>query len=280
MLVLNTVAEVRNAVNKYQSNGKTIGFVPTMGALHNGHISLVERSCKENDATIVSIFVNPTQFNNKEDLEKYPRTLENDVKLLESAGCDIVFAPEVDEMYPKPDTRVFDLGTVAEVMEGSFRPGHFNGVCQVVSKLLTIVTPDRAYFGQKDYQQIAVIKTMLAKGYVPEFKGTIVPCPIKRADDGLALSSRNQRLNQAERVSALLISKTLFQAKEMSKSGATVNQLKQYIEQSLAKDANLKLEYVEIADQDTLLTASDTKNAIICVAVYDGDVRLIDNILL
>ena len=209
MLVLKTISEVRQAVAQYRKHGKTIGFVPTMGALHDGHISLVKRSFEENFATIVSVFVNPTQFNNKEDLEKYPRTLQDDVNLLQQSGCDIVFAPEVEEMYPQPDTRQFELGMVAEVMEGKFRPGHFNGVCQVVSKLLTITTPDKAYFGQKDYQQIAVIRTMLSKGYVPEFKGELVPCPIKRADDGLALSSRNQRLSPQQRISALTISKAL-----------------------------------------------------------------------
>ncbi len=280
MLVLKTISEVRQAVAQYRKHGKTIGFVPTMGALHDGHISLVKRSFEENFATIVSVFVNPTQFNNKEDLEKYPRTLQDDVNLLQQSGCDIVFAPEVEEMYPQPDTRQFELGMVAEVMEGKFRPGHFNGVCQVVSKLLTITTPDKAYFGQKDYQQIAVIRTMLSKGYVPEFKGELVPCPIKRADDGLALSSRNQRLSPQQRISALTISKALFSAKDKVKDGATANDLRKYIEDTISFDSNLKIEYVEIADKDTLCSTNDLHNAIICVAVYDGDVRLIDNILL
>lgn len=272
---------LKQRLQKLRSQSKSIGFVPTMGALHQGHISLVERAAKENDITVVSIFVNPTQFNNKEDLEKYPRDPDADFALLEKNSCDIVFAPTVEEMYPTPDTRVFSLGSVAEVMEGKYRPGHFNGVCQVVSRLFNIVEPDRAYFGQKDYQQIAVIKAMVRK-YMPGFKGEIVSCQIKREADGLALSSRNVHLSPEQRQSALLISKTLFEAKNMADNKATQKQITDFIKQSIASDANLCLEYVEIADKDTLLPIANEypKNAVICITVYDGKTRLIDNILL
>ena len=272
---------LKQRLQKLRAQSKSIGFVPTMGALHQGHISLVERAAKENDITVVSIFVNPTQFNNKEDLEKYPRDPDADFALLEKNSCDIVFAPTVEEMYPTPDTRVFSLGSVAEVMEGKYRPGHFNGVCQVVSRLFNIVEPDRAYFGQKDYQQIAVIKAMVRK-YMPGFKGEIVSCPIKRESDGLALSSRNVHLSPEQRKSALLISKTLFEAKKMADNKATQKQITDFIKRSIASDANLCLEYVEIADKETLLPIADEypKNAVICITVYDGKTRLIDNILL
>ncbi|MBO7596170.1 MAG: pantoate--beta-alanine ligase [Bacteroidales bacterium] len=281
MEIFKEIAPLRQRLSKLRSQDKTIGFVPTMGALHAGHISLVERANKENDITVVSIFVNPTQFNNKEDLEKYPRDPDADFALLEKNSCDIVFAPSVEEMYPEPDTRVFSLGSVAEVMEGKYRPGHFNGVCQVVSKLLSIVEPDHAYFGQKDYQQIAVVKAMVRK-YMPNFEGEIVSCPIKRESDGLALSSRNVHLNPEQRKSALLISKTLFAAKEKADSGATQKQIRDFIKQNIATDANLCLEYVEIADKDTLqpIAGEYPKNAVICITVYDGKTRLIDNILL
>lgn len=281
MEIFYEIEPLKKRLAALRRQGKKIGFVATMGALHKGHASLVEISNRENDITAVSVFVNPTQFNNKEDLEKYPRTLDADVKLLEEYEADILFAPSVDEMYPEEDTRQFEIGPVAEVMEGKFRPGHFNGVCQVVSKLFNIMEPDHAYFGQKDYQQIAVLKAMVNK-YMPEMKGKIVSCPIKRADDGLALSSRNQHLSEEQRASALIISKTLFGAKEMSDKGATQKEITDYIKKQIASDANLCLEYVEIADKDTLQPIPGDKpaNAVICITVYDGKTRLIDNILL
>ena len=281
MEIFKEIDSLKQRLQKLRSQSKTVGFVPTMGALHQGHMSLVEQANKDNDITVVSIFVNPTQFNNNEDLEKYPRDPDADFALLEKNSCDIVFAPSVEEMYPEPDTRVFSLGKVAEVMEGKYRPGHFNGVCQVVSKLLAIVEPDRAYFGQKDYQQIAVVKAMVRK-YMPDFEGEIVSCPIKREADGLALSSRNVHLSPEQRQSALLISKTLFEAKKMSDKGASQKQIREFIKQNIATDANLCLEYVEIADSDTLLPipGDKPKNAVICITVYDGKTRLIDNILL
>jgi len=281
MEIFYEIAPLKQKLAALKSQNKTIGFVATMGALHLGHISLVETSNRENDITVVSIFVNPTQFNNKEDLEKYPRNTQADIALLENNECDIVFIPSVSEMYPEEDTRVFELGSVAEVMEGKFRPGHFNGVCQIVSKLLDIINPDRAYFGQKDYQQIAVVKAMVKK-YMPKFKGVIVSCPIKRESDGLALSSRNAHLNPQQRESAVLISKTLFKAKELSDNGATQKEITDFVKKNIATDANLCLEYVEIADKDTLLPIKDSKpkNAVVCITVYDGNTRLIDNILL
>ena len=281
MEIFYEIAPLKQKLAALKSQNKTIGFVATMGALHLGHISLVETSNRENDITVVSIFVNPTQFNNKEDLEKYPRNTQADIALLENNECDIVFIPSVSEMYPEEDTRVFELGSVAEVMEGKFRPGHFNGVCQIVSKLLDIINPDRAYFGQKDYQQIAVVKAMVKK-YMPKFKGVIVSCPIKRESDGLALSSRNAHLNPQQRESAVLISKTLFKAKELSDNGATQKEITDFVKKNIATDANLCLEYVEIADKDTLLPIKDykPKNAVVCITVYDGNTRLIDNILL
>ena len=281
MEIFYEITPLKKKLAALKSQSKKIGFVATMGALHAGHISLVETSNRENDITVVSIFVNPTQFNNKEDLEKYPRNTEADIRLLEDNECDIVFIPSVEEMYPEEDTRVFELGSVAEVMEGKFRPGHFNGVCQIVSKLLDIISPDNAYFGQKDYQQIAVVKAMVKK-YMPKFKGNIVPCPIKREADGLALSSRNSHLNPEQRKSAVLISKTLFKVKEMSDNGATQKEITDFVKKNIATDANLCLEYVEIADKDTLLPVEGNLpvNAVVCVTVFDGSTRLIDNSLL
>lgn len=281
MEIFYEISPLKKRLSVLRQQGKKIGFVATMGALHAGHISLVEKSNQENGVTVVSVFVNPTQFNNKEDLEKYPRNTEADIRLLEDSECDIAFIPSVSEMYPEPDTRIFELGSVAAVMEGKYRPGHFNGVCQIVSKLLDIINPDNAYFGQKDYQQIAVVRAMVKK-YMPNFKGRIVSCPIKREADGLALSSRNSHLNEEQRKSAVLISKTLFKAKEMSDQGASQKELTDFVKKNIATDANLCLEYVEIADRETLLPVSGEKpkNAVMCVTVYDGKTRLIDNILL
>lgn len=281
MEIFYEIKPLRKRLSALRKQGKKIGFVATMGALHDGHASLVEASNRDNDVTVVSVFVNPTQFNNPDDLAKYPRDLQADIKLLEYNEADILFAPSESEMYPEEDNRQFELGAVAEVMEGKYRPGHFNGVCQIVSKLLSIVEPDNAYFGQKDFQQIAVIRAMVRK-YMRDFKGKIVSCPIKREADGLALSSRNQLLTPEQRVSALLISKTLFKAKEMYNNGSTQAQITDYIKKSIATDANLCLEYVEIADRDTLqpIASEKPENAVICITVYDGKVRLIDNILL
>jgi len=248
-----------------------------MGALHSGHASLVEKSTLDNDITVVSIFVNPTQFNDPNDLLKYPRTLEEDLRLLESIGNAIVFAPEVSEMYPEPDTREFCFYPLDAVMEGKYRTGHFNGVAQIVSKLFDAVNPDRAYFGEKDFQQLAIIREMSKQlGYKIE----IIGCPIIREVDGLALSSRNARLSAGERKIALKISATLFKSTNFA-ANHSVRETKQFVENEIANTDGLKLEYFEIVDSATLQSINnweDTPEPIGCIAVYCGDVRLIDNI--
>lgn len=277
MITINSVSELRETVSKFRNEGKTIGLVPTMGALHEGHLSLVNRCRKENDVVVVSVFVNPTQFNNKEDLRTYPRTEEADRALLESAGCDIAFMPTVEEIYPEPDTRVFALGRVAEVMEGAMRPGHFNGVAQIVSKLFMFVEPDRAYFGEKDFQQIAVIRSMVKS---EGFKLEIVPCPIVREADGLAKSSRNVRLTPEMRKVAPNIAHILNESKEYAKSH-TVGETEKYVVDAINSYDGMEIEYYQIVDGISLehLTSWDeTGYAVGCVTVYCGDVRLIDNI--
>lgn len=256
----------------------SVGFVPTMGALHRGHISLVEKAKKENGLVVVSIFVNPTQFNDPGDLQRYPRNFEADLKLLEPTGCDFVFAPEVNEIYPEPDTRVFDFGRMGEVMEGKFRPGHFNGVAQVVSKLFDIVNPDKAYFGQKDFQQLAIIKK-LAKDFYPSI--VIVPCPIVREPDGLAMSSRNMLLTVDQRNAAVLISQTLFKVKNLT-FHKSVKELTQWVVEEVNKSSWLDVEYFEIVDESTLMPVEswDVEGTKVgCIAAYCGKIRLIDNIV-
>lgn len=260
-----------------RAQGKTVGLVPTMGALHAGHASLVKRSVAENDATVVSIFVNPTQFNDKNDLAKYPRTLEADCRLLEQCGATFAFAPSVEEIYPEPDTRHFSYAPLDTVMEGAFRPGHFNGVCQIVSKLFDMVKPDRAYFGEKDFQQLAIIREMVRQ---MKFPLEIVGCPIVREADGLALSSRNQRLSADERQTALKISQTLFASVEFAASH-TVAETQKFVEDSIAAVPGLRLEYFELVDGNTLqkiVDWADTDYAVGCITVFCGEVRLIDNI--
>ena len=209
MKLIHTIGDLRQALAEARAKGEKIGLVPTMGALHAGHASLVRRSVEENGLTVVSVFLNPTQFNDKKDLERYPRTLEADCALLEQVGADIVFAPSVEEMYPEPDTRRFSYPPVDTVMEGAFRPGHFNGVCQIVSKLFAAVEPDRAYFGEKDFQQIAVVRAMVKD---LGFGGEIVPCPAVREESGLAMSSRNTLLTDEERAVAANIYAVLSKA--------------------------------------------------------------------
>ena len=284
MKLIQTISELRSelqAVRKQgksiRKQGKSIGLVPTMGALHDGHASLVKRAVKENDVVVVSDFVNPTQFNDKNDLLKYPRTLEADCALLEKHGAAFVFAPSVEEIYPEPDTRQFSYAPLDTVMEGKYRPGHFNGVCQIVSKLFMIVEPDRAYFGEKDFQQLAIIREMVRKY---PFNLEIVGCPIVREADGLALSSRNARLSAEQRVQALQISKTLFDSLEFAKLH-TLAETKQYVEDRIAASEGLRLEYFEVVDGDTLQTVSswdDSKYIVGCITVFCGEVRLIDNI--
>lgn len=277
MLVVETIAELRSHLAAARTEGKSIGLVPTMGALHNGHASLVGRSVEDNEVTVVSVFVNPTQFNDKSDLERYPRTLEADCRLLEGLGADYVFAPSVEEVYPEPDTRVFDFAPLDKVMEGMYRPGHFNGVAQIVSKLFQYVEPDRAYFGEKDFQQLAIIREMVRQlGLALQ----IVGCPIVRESDGLALSSRNALLTSEQRTTALAISKSLFDSVNYAKEHSLA-ETKQWVEQAIASTEGLELEYYEIVDGTTLQTVcswEETDYIVGCITVYCGKVRLIDNI--
>ena len=267
----------RAGLSVLKAQGKKVGLVPTMGALHAGHASLVKRSVNENDVTVVSVFVNPTQFNDKNDLVKYPRTLEADCKLLEDCGATLVFAPSVEEMYPEPDTRQFGYAPLDTVMEGAFRPGHFNGVCQIVSKLFDAVKPHRAYFGEKDFQQLAIIREMVRQ---MKFDLEIVGCPIVREEDGLALSSRNARLSSDERENALNISRTLFKSRTFAATHS-VSETQKMVEDAIAAAPGLRLEYFEIVDGNTLQKIGDwneTSYAVGCITVFCGEVRLIDNI--
>ena len=275
MIVVETIKSLKQELEEY--NSKNVGFVPTMGALHDGHISLVKRSVEENDVTVVSVFVNPTQFNDKADLERYPRTEEADKKLLEAAGCDIVFMPQVEEMYPEEDTRVFNFGSIENVMEGKYRPGHFNGVAQIVSKLFYAVEPTRSYFGEKDFQQVAIIRDMVKQLNIPV---EIIACPIIREESGLARSSRNELLSAEERKKAALISQVLSKsvnfAKEMS-----VEEVKNWVNDQFKSDDTFKMDYYDIVDGNSLQSVSswDESDYIVgCIAIYCGKIRLIDNI--
>ena len=277
MQVLNTKNELISLLENLRKEGKKIGFVPTMGALHEGHLSLVKESKHNSDITVVSIFVNPTQFNDQEDLKRYPRTLDKDIELLKTVDCDIAFAPSVEEIYPEPDTRCFSYAPLDTVMEGAFRPGHFNGVCQIVSKLFDAVQPDRAYFGEKDFQQLAIIREMVRRMNYPL---EIVGCPIVREEDGLALSSRNARLSVEEHKNALKISQTLFESRTFATSH-TVAETQKFVEDAIAAAPGLRLEYFELVDGNTLQKIAnweDTSYAVGCITVFCGEVRLIDNI--
>ena len=278
MKVVNTVAELKSEIQQAKELGKYVGLVPTMGALHNGHITLVKRCKAENDVCVVSIFVNPTQFNNANDLKHYPRTLEADCKLLEAVNADIVFAPSVEEVYPEEDTRQFNFGDLEKVMEGAQRPGHFNGVAQIVSKLFYMVEPHRAYFGEKDYQQLAIIRAMVADYNIPV---EIIPCPIVREEDGLAMSSRNTRLNAAQRTAAPLIHEILLESKIWAMTNPIATVIETVVDE-LNECPEFEVEYYEIADAKTLQSATEWGKEGDCVgfiAVNVGDVRLIDNIV-
>ncbi len=278
MKVVETKQELQHLLDLYRSEEKTIGFVPTMGALHAGHLSLVKQCIADNDICAVSVFVNPTQFNNKEDLEKYPRTLERDAEMLNKAGVDIVFAPTEKEIYPEPDTRQFNFGQLDKVMEGVHRPGHFNGVAQVVSRLFDIVKPDRAYFGEKDFQQLAVIREMVRQLNLPV---QIVAMPIVREDSGLAMSSRNERLTPHQRDISANISKALVRSKELIANLSVTETTNKVIDEVNRFD-ELKVEYYEIVDGYTLQPVGkweDSDYIVGCIAVFCGDIRLIDNII-
>ena len=277
MLIVQTIAELKACLNGEREQGHSVGLVPTMGALHAGHASLVERSVKENDVTVVSIFLNPTQFNDKKDLERYPRTLEADCELLEKCGAQVVFAPSVEEVYPEPDTRVFSYPPTDAVMEGAFRPGHFNGVCQIVSNLFDYVEPDRAYFGEKDYQQICVIRRM-----VEDLKMdiNIVACPVIREESGLARSSRNTLLSDDERQLAAHIYRVLSESRKKQMSVAETHD---FVVSEIDAIEGLKVQYFSIVDGLTLADVStwdDAESVVGCITVYCGAVpiRLIDHI--
>ncbi len=277
MFLAETITELQNKLTDLKKSG-TIGFVPTMGALHAGHISLVNQAVSENQIVVVSIFVNPTQFNDKNDLERYPRTLESDLKLLEKTGCHIVFAPSAQEVYPEPDTRKFIFGQLETVMEGKHRPGHFNGVAQVVSKLFDFVKPDKAYFGLKDFQQLAIINEMVKQ---LKLDIEIIACPIIREESGLAMSSRNELLTEDERKNAATISATLFKAKELRKQ-KSVNELENWVIETINKNPFLTVEYFEIVDSRQLQPVKnwdENCTKVGCVAVFCGKVRLIDNVV-
>lgn len=282
MQVLTTKLEIIRQVEACIRQNKTIGLVPTMGALHDGHAALVRRAVQENDVCVVSVFVNPTQFNNLEDLQKYPRTLEKDVELLTQLGVHFVFAPSADEMYSAEEMNSqfsFDFNGLDLVMEGKMRPGHFNGVVQVVSKLFELIHPTRAYFGEKDFQQLAIIHHMVERSSIHHnFSGLqIIDCPIVREHSGLALSSRNQRLSASEKSIAINISKTLFASLEWAKTDS-VAVVQQRVVDTINTIDGLDVEYYEIVDKTTLQPASSFHNAIGCITVYCGPVRLIDNI--
>lgn len=294
MIFFNSKGPFIEYMAKVRNEGKIIGFVPTMGALHNGHISLINRAKQSCDLVVCSIFVNPTQFNNSSDLDKYPRTLDTDKLLLEKAACDVVFAPEVSEMYSKEELerkaqnkedkswtngKIIDFGQLDKVMEGAQRPGHFNGVAQIVSKLFRIVQPHMAFFGQKDFQQLAIIKSMVKQLDLPV---EIIACPILREKDGLAMSSRNVRLTAEQREKVPLISQTLFKLKEIYSQHSPA-QLKNIVTEQFASIPEMKLAYIEIVDATTLQPITDfkkTKNAVACIAVELGSLRLIDNVIL
>lgn len=282
MQIITTKSELTRQSAACLRQGKTIGFVPTMGALHEGHASLIRRACSENEVCFVSIFVNPTQFNNAEDLQKYPRTLEKDAQLLESLGVHFVFAPTPDEMYSAEEMAapfVFDFNGLDEVMEGKMRPGHFNGVVQVVSRLFELVQPTRAYFGEKDFQQLAIIRYMVERSAMSHLFQDIqiIGCPIVREKSGLAMSSRNERLSEAEKQTAVAISKTLFSSMDWAKS-APVAVVQQRVIDTINAVDGLQVEYYDIVDKDTLQPTDTWHNAVGCVTVFCGPVRLIDNI--
>lgn len=276
MLVLNKIEDVKQMIAGYKQQHKLIGFVPTMGALHQGHISLINQSKQHTDITVCSIFVNPTQFNNPEDLKQYPRTPEQDIKLLEEAGCDILYMPEVKDIYPENDTRKFNFGYLDTILEGATRPGHFNGVGQVVSILLEGVKPDKAFFGSKDYQQVMVVKSLVKQLNLPV---EIVACPILREPDGLAMSSRNTRLTAEERIIAGMVPDMMQQANKILRE-QSIDAAKKFISDLVSKISIMKLDYFEVCDAETLESLSNynPKNKTVSlIAVFVGNIRLIDN---
>ena len=277
MQIVNTRKELQEIITKWKNEGRVVGFVPTMGALHEGHLSLVKEAGEQSDAVVVSIFVNPTQFNNPDDLKTYPRDIDKDIRMLEELPVELIFVPSVKEMYPEEDTRQFDFGSLDKVMEGKFRPGHFNGVAQVVSKLFDYVTPDKAFFGEKDFQQLAIIRQMVRDLKMPV---DVIGCAIIREPDGLAMSSRNMLLAPEMRKNAPVIAKTLFESLNFA-PGKTVKETVDWVVEAINDSGNLEVEYFEIVDGDTLQAVeswTDSDYIVGCIAVFAGKVRLIDNV--
>lgn len=277
MQVFKTKTELGVFITNCKTRSKTIGFVPTMGALHQGHLSLIAFAKKESDITLASIFVNPTQFNDPNDLKNYPRNEAEDLEMLLACGCDAVFMPNEAEMYPEKDIRIFDFDGLDQRMEGAHRPGHFNGVAQIVSKLFEAVQPHKAFFGQKDFQQVAIIRKMTQSLNLPI---EIVACPIVREDDGLAMSSRNQLLTPEHRKAAPVIYKTLQKARTLAYE-KSVSQLQAWVEETINESGLFRVEYFEFVDEQSLLPISSFatgKNNVGCIAVWAGKVRLIDNV--
>ncbi len=277
MEVIETVYALDRFLRPFRDEGKSIGLVPTMGSLHEGHVALVKQCVGENDVSVVSVFVNPTQFNDKEDFRLYPRNSEADCKLLESLGVAVAFVPSVDEMYPEPDTRVFDFGMLDKVMEGRFRPGHFNGVAQIVSKLFYAVKPTRAYFGEKDFQQLAIVREMVRQLAIPV---DIIGVPIVREESGLALSSRNLRLSDEQRQRAAEIYRSLRLSTDFV-GKKSIRETIDFVTNRINQIEGLRVEYFNIVDGNTLQSVSDWNDSayiVGCIAVFCGDVRLIDNI--
>jgi pantoate--beta-alanine ligase len=277
MLASSLINETRRILSIFRQQGKSIGLIPTMGALHEGHLSLIDASLRSNDISVISIFVNPTQFNDRNDFKKYPRDIDKDLELIRLKGCDLVFIPAEEEIYPEKDQRVFDFGTLDKYMEGKYRPGHFNGVGQIVSRLFSIIEPDKAYFGEKDFQQLVIIKKLVQQLCIPV---EIVSCPIIREPDGLAMSSRNRLLTPVQRKSAARISKVLMNAKSIARK-MEIARLKDYVISEIDSDPNLKTEYFEIvleSDMIPLKKWPEKSPVIACIAVKAGHIRLIDNI--
>ncbi len=277
MLIFTKIAELKGFLKQIKSAGQSVGFVPTMGALHNGHISLISISKNASNITVCSIFVNPTQFNDKADLKRYPRMPEKDAAFLEKAGCDVLFMPSVEEVYPTEKKETYDFGYLNTVLEGKYRPGHFNGVAQVVKRLFEIVEPDKAFFGSKDYQQVMIIKALVKQMHS---NIEIVNCPILREADGLAMSSRNTLLSKEERDIASLVPKIMLEAKQIALSKG-INEAKHFVTEQIAKVPDMKLEYYEICDVELkeLTDIKEAKNAIGLIAVFVGKIRLIDNLI-
>lgn len=278
MEIIRAASELKARLAALRKAGKIIGFVPTMGALHEGHLSLVKEAADHSDVVVMSIFVNPNQFNNASDLERYPRDLQKDATLLEGTACELLFVPTVKEVYPEPDQRVFDFGDLDKVMEGKFRPGHFNGVAQVVSRLFDLVAPHKAFFGEKDFQQLAVVRAMVRQLNYPV---EIVPCPIVREADGLAMSSRNMLLSTLQRKNAPQIALTLSESCNFAATHS-VAETKQQVVDAINAVPELEVEYFEIVDGNSLQAVGsweESSYVVGCIAVFAGEVRLIDNVI-